>query len=167
MQPEYEGQPAHPRPAIEDQGTGNTISFSPRVVSANRRARHDEKRPLALYAIPARRLRGGATCPYGLTGYLHHPSLSMYNLYMPKKNDKRDEYGLKSKSDSELYQWLSLQKEGSEEYNAGIRETMERIAIVEERAERDDPALGREKFAIFVAFLAIVITIVTIVISQP
>ena len=77
-----------------------------------------------------------------------------------------DKFNLKQKSDSELYDWLSLQEHGSEEYNAGIRETMERIAIAEEQAERNDPVLRREFIAMGIAILALAIAMVVIVVTQ-
>ena len=77
-----------------------------------------------------------------------------------------DKFNLKMKSDSELYNWLSVQEHGSEEYNAGIRETMERIAIAEEQAERNDPVLKREFIAMAIAVVALAIAIIVIVLTQ-
>ena len=77
-----------------------------------------------------------------------------------------DKFNLKQKSDSELYDWLSLQEHGSEEYNAGIRETMERIAIAEEEVERNDPVLRREFIAMGIAIVALAIAMVVIVVTQ-
>ena len=77
-----------------------------------------------------------------------------------------DKFNLKKKSDSELYNWLSLQEHDSEEYNAGIRETMERIAIVEEKAEKNDPVMKREFIAMAIAIIALAITIVVIIVTQ-
>ena len=77
-----------------------------------------------------------------------------------------DKFNLKQKSDSELYDWLSLQEHGSEEYNAGIRETMERIAIAEEEVERNDPVLRREFIAMGIAIVALAIAMIVIVVTQ-
>lgn len=84
----------------------------------------------------------------------------VYNQSMPK-----DQYNLKAMSDSQLYAWLSQQSQHSDEYNAGIRETMNRIAIAEETFERKDPVHRREKIAILVAVIAIVIAITAVVVS--
>ena len=77
----------------------------------------------------------------------------------------KDVYNLNSMSDGELYNWLSQQQEHSEEYNAGINETMNRIAIAEETFDRKDPVHKRELIVIAVAFAVLVLIIIAIVLS--
>ncbi len=49
-----------------------------------------------------------------------------------------DQYNLKDKSDSELSEWLRKQKPGTNEYIAGEREILRRVAVIEELIERVD-----------------------------
>jgi len=77
-----------------------------------------------------------------------------------------DPYQLKTKSDVELHTWMLQHEHGSEAYNAGIRETMRRIAIVEEKAEKNNPMTHRELIAIGIAAACIAVMITVIVLSN-
>ncbi len=67
-----------------------------------------------------------------------------------------DQYNLKDKSDSELSEWLRKQKPGTNEYIAGEREILRRVAVIEELIEREEaPSRKREWIAIGIAALAL------------
>lgn len=75
-----------------------------------------------------------------------------------------DQFKLRDKSDTELHAWLADKKPGSEEYNAGIKETMNRIAIIEELIEKKEaPIRKRELIAIGIAIVSLAIAITAIV----
>ncbi len=75
-----------------------------------------------------------------------------------------DQYKLKNKSDTELLEWISEYKTGTAEYNAGIQESIRRVAVIEELIEKtEDPVRKREWIAIGIAILALVVAIVAIV----
>lgn len=75
-----------------------------------------------------------------------------------------DKYKLKDKSLAELRAWLAEQVSGTDEYNAGIEESMRRVAFMEELLEKKEaPILRREWIALVIAVLAIVAVIATIV----
>ena len=75
-----------------------------------------------------------------------------------------DQYKLKNKSDTELLEWVTVHKPGTAEYDAGIQESMRRVAVIEELIEKtEDPVRKREWIAIGIAILALAVAIVTIV----
>ena len=77
-----------------------------------------------------------------------------------------DPYNLKHKSDTELHEWLTECKPGTTEYVAGIQESMQRVALIEELMERNEaPARKRELIAIGIAILALTAAIFTIVMT--
>ena len=77
-----------------------------------------------------------------------------------------DKFNLKAKSDADLHAWLVANKPGSDEYIAGIKETMRRVAIIEELIERtEDPVRYRELAAMGLAVLALVVIIIVIVVK--
>ena len=47
-----------------------------------------------------------------------------------------DQYELKDKTNAELHNWIALQKKGTKEYVAGIKESMRRVAAMEEEMEK-------------------------------
>jgi len=77
-----------------------------------------------------------------------------------------DKFKLKDKSDADLHAWLVANKPGSDEYIAGIKETMRRVAIIEELIERsEDPVRHREFIAVGIAILVLAVAIIAIVIN--
>ena len=75
-----------------------------------------------------------------------------------------DQYKLKNKSDTELLEWVNEHKSGTSEYDAGIKESMRRVAVIEELIEKtEDPVRKREWIAIGIAILFLAVAIVTIV----
>ena len=79
---------------------------------------------------------------------------------------KDDKFKLKDLSDADLHTWVTENKPGTDEYNAGIRESMNRVAIIEELIEKNEaPIRHRELIAAGIAIAAIAIAIVTIVFS--
>ena len=75
-----------------------------------------------------------------------------------------DQYKLKNKSDAELLEWVAEHKPGTAEYDAGIQESMRRVAIIEELIEKtEDPVRKREWIAISIAILTLAVAIVAIV----
>ena len=77
-----------------------------------------------------------------------------------------DTYNLKDMSNPELEEWLTQFKPGSEEYAAGIKESMRRVASLEQVIERaEEPARHREMIALIIAAIALVITIIAIALS--
>ena len=76
-----------------------------------------------------------------------------------------DRYKLNDKSNAELHDWIALQKQGSEEYIAGIEESMRRVAAMEQEMEKNEaPVWRRESIAMGVSILAIAIFIIAIVV---
>jgi hypothetical protein len=47
-----------------------------------------------------------------------------------------DQYQLKDKTNAELHNWIALQKKGTKEYVAVIKESMRRVAALEEEMEK-------------------------------
>ena len=77
-----------------------------------------------------------------------------------------DQYKLKDKSNTELREWLTEHKPGTDEYIAGEEESMRRVAIIEELIEKSEaPSRKRELIAIGIAIVALVVAIIAIVIS--
>jgi hypothetical protein len=77
-----------------------------------------------------------------------------------------DKFKLREKSDADLHAWLVDNKPGSEEYIAGIKETMRRVAIIEELIERtEDPVRHRELIAAGLAILALTVIIIAIIVN--
>ena len=77
-----------------------------------------------------------------------------------------DQYNLKDKSDKELSEWLRKQTPGTNEYIAGEKETMRRVAVIEELMENAEaPSRKREWIAIGIAALALVVAMIVIVLS--
>lgn len=75
-----------------------------------------------------------------------------------------DKYKLKDKSPAELRAWVAEQAAGTDEYNAGIEESMRRVAAIEELMEKKEaPIWRREWIALGLAVLAIVAAITAIV----
>jgi hypothetical protein len=67
-----------------------------------------------------------------------------------------DIYNLKSKSDSELHEWLAGHESTSVEYLAGIQELMER---------NDAPVSRREWIAMSLAIISTAIAIIAVVLT--
>lgn len=79
---------------------------------------------------------------------------------------KNDKFKLKDLSDADLHAWLTKNKPGTDEYNEGIRESMNRVAIIEELIEKNEaPIRHRELIAAGIAIAALAIAIITIVVS--
>ncbi|MCK5395413.1 MAG: hypothetical protein KAJ32_05435 [Gammaproteobacteria bacterium] len=77
-----------------------------------------------------------------------------------------DKYKLKDKSDTDLNEWLTEQKLGTDEYIAGEEETMRRVAVIEEQMEKaEEPSRKRELIAVSIAIVSLAITIIVIVLS--
>jgi len=77
-----------------------------------------------------------------------------------------DEYNLRKKSNNELHEWVVQYKPGSDEYIAGIKESMRRVASIEELIEkREEPARKREITALAIAIIALVVAIIAISLS--
>lgn len=78
-----------------------------------------------------------------------------------------DKYKLKDKSDRELHDWLIKQKSGTDEYLAGEKESLRRVAIIEEQIEKAEaPSRKRELIAVTIAIVALAFIIVAIVLSN-
>lgn len=79
---------------------------------------------------------------------------------------KDDKFNLKDLSDADLHAWVTVHKPGSDEYNAGIRESMNRVAAIEELMEKSEaPSRHRELIAAGIAIVALAIAIITIVVK--
>lgn len=77
-----------------------------------------------------------------------------------------NQYNLNEKSNSELREWIAEHKPESAEYNAGIVESMRRVATMEELIEKvEAPICKRECTAAVIAVLFIAATIITIVLA--
>ena len=77
-----------------------------------------------------------------------------------------DQYKLKDKSDTELREWVAEHEPDTIEYVAGIKESMRRVAVIEELIERDEaPIRKRELIAAGMAILSIAVTIFAIVVT--
>ena len=60
---------------------------------------------------------------------------------------------------------MALQEPGTQEYNAGIEESMRRVAAMEAEMEKNEaPAWRRESIAMALSLVAIAVTIVIIVV---
>jgi hypothetical protein len=77
-----------------------------------------------------------------------------------------DPYQLKTKTDAELHSWMLQQEHGSDAYIAGIKETMRRIAIVENIAQKRNPVTRRELIAIGIAAICLAGIIIVIMLTQ-
>ena len=77
-----------------------------------------------------------------------------------------DQYKLKDKSNTELYEWMAEYKPGTIEYAAGIQESMRRVACIQESIQRSEaPVRARELIAVSTAFVFLVMTIIVIVLA--
>lgn len=77
-----------------------------------------------------------------------------------------DQFKLKEKSDAELHEWVVGHEPGTDEYVAGIQESMRRVAFIEELMERDEAPIRRREFiAMGIAILSLAVAIVTIVLT--
>ena len=77
-----------------------------------------------------------------------------------------DSYKLKEKSNAELHEWVAAYKPGTDEYLAGIQESMRRVASLEELIEKSEaPVRKRELVALGIAILALVTAIIAISLS--
>lgn len=77
-----------------------------------------------------------------------------------------DKFKLREKSDADLHAWLIYNKPGSDEYAAGIIESMRRVAIIEELIEKKEtPMRHRELIAVVIAILSLAVAIIVIVIN--
>jgi len=75
-----------------------------------------------------------------------------------------DRYNLTDQSDADLHDWLCEQEPGTAEYNAGVLESMRRVAVLEEAIEKtDEPVRRRELIAVGIAILTIFVIIISIV----
>lgn len=75
-----------------------------------------------------------------------------------------DQYKLKNKSDTELLEWITEHEPGTAENDAGIQESMRRVAVIEEIIEKtEDPVRKREWIAIGIAILSLAVAIIAIV----
>ena len=75
-----------------------------------------------------------------------------------------DQYKLKDKSNTELYEWMAEYEPGTIEYAAGIQESMRRVACIQESIERSEsPVREREFIAVSIAIVSLVTTIIVIV----
>jgi hypothetical protein len=77
-----------------------------------------------------------------------------------------DKFNLKAKSDADLHAWLVANKPGTDEYIAGIKESMRRVAIIEELIEKtEEPVRHRELIAAGIAVLALAVVIIIIIVK--
>ena len=77
-----------------------------------------------------------------------------------------DLFKLKDKSDVELHAWVTENKPGTDEYIAGIKESMRRVATIEELMERNEaPIRKRELIAAGIAILSLAAAIIAIVVT--
>lgn len=77
-----------------------------------------------------------------------------------------DPYKLKEKTNSELHDWLAGYEPETDEYIAGIEESMRRVAVMEELMEKNEaPVWRRELIAMCVAVVSIAAAIIAIVIT--
>lgn len=84
----------------------------------------------------------------------------------PEDKDPGDKFNLKGKSNDELHAWLTQYKPGSDEYDAGLHESMRRVASIEEMIEKtEEPARHREMIALAIAAIALVVAIIVITLS--
>ena len=75
-----------------------------------------------------------------------------------------DKFNLKDKSDADLRAWVACNKPDTDEYKAGIEESMRRVAIIEELIEKsEDPVRHRELIAVVIAILALASIIVIVI----
>ena len=78
----------------------------------------------------------------------------------------KDKYNLAGKSEAELHEWVVQNKPGTNEYIAGVRESMRRVAALEELIEKEEtPAIHREKIAMGIAIISIAAFITFIVLT--
>jgi len=76
------------------------------------------------------------------------------------------QYNLREKSNSELRKWIAEHKPDTVDYNAGIEESMRRVASIEEIMEKNEaPVCKRECTAAVIAILFIAVTIFAIVLT--
>lgn len=75
-----------------------------------------------------------------------------------------DPYRLKEKTNRQLHEWLAEYEQGTDEYDAGIEESMRRVALMEEMMEKNEaPVWRRESIAMGLAILAIAVAIIAVV----
>lgn len=75
-----------------------------------------------------------------------------------------DPYKLKEKTNRQLHEWLAEYEQGTDEYVAGMEESMRRIALMEEVIEKSEaPVWKREWIAMIIAVIAIVLVIIAVV----
>lgn len=75
-----------------------------------------------------------------------------------------DLYNMKDKSNQELHDWLAELEPGSNEYIAGVQESMRRVALIEEQMEKNEaPVWKREWIAMGIAVLSIAVSIIAII----
>lgn len=55
-----------------------------------------------------------------------------------------DPYKLKEKTNRQLHEWLAENEQGTDEYAAGIEESMRRVALMEELMEKMKHLSGGE-----------------------
>ena len=76
------------------------------------------------------------------------------------------QFKLKDKSNDELHTWVTENKPGTDEYVAGIKESMRRVATIEELMERNEtPIRKREMIAAGIAILSLAVAIIAIVVT--
>lgn len=77
-----------------------------------------------------------------------------------------NQYNLKDKTNDELHAWLEEYKPGSDEYIAGVEESMRRVADIEQLMERSEaPARHREMIALVIAAMVLIVMIIAITLS--
>lgn len=77
-----------------------------------------------------------------------------------------DPYKLKDISNKELRAWVATHKADTDEYIAGIQESMRRVAVIEELMEsKEAPSCRRECYAAISAALVIAVIIIAIVLT--
>lgn len=78
-----------------------------------------------------------------------------------------DKYKLVEKSDADLHDWITEHKPGTNEYTAGVKESMSRVLAIEELMEKTEaPVRKREKIAMVVAVVSLAVAIIAIVLSN-
>jgi len=76
-----------------------------------------------------------------------------------------DPYKLKEKTNRQLHEWLAETEQGTDEYDAGIEESMRRVALMEQLMEKNEaPVWRRESIAMGLAAVAIAVLIIAVVI---
>ncbi len=82
-------------------------------------------------------------------------------------SSSEDQFQLKQKTDAQLHEWIVANKPGSPEYNAGIYESMRRVAIMEALLEKKEaPVRKREFIAIIIALMSLAVAIAVIIMTD-